>query len=267
MILIGITVFACDTRAQTFNSGSSGILGDVVVTGTNEWQMPDNGEFHLNSLVIQNNALLTFSKPTNGLNPPVYLLARSNITIQGRISVDGQAAQLGGILSQGGPGGFAGGSVGYANTGKFPGDGYGPGRGVVGSISPGGAFGTSNGTISALSPTYGNFSLLPLIGGSGGAGCSGTPNGASGGGGGGAILLASDTRVDFSGGTISARGGSNSTLFCSSGGGSGGAIRIVAPSVTGFGTLDASGGGSSSSSSYSGGDGRVRRYWRSSSLF
>jgi hypothetical protein len=254
----------CRAPAQVFNCGSTGALGDVVITTNTEWAMPDNGQFHLNSLIVTNNATLTFLKPTSGLNPPVYLLSRGNVVISGRISVDGQPGQLGGAVSPGGPGGFAGGSSGYIfGNPTNGGDGYGPGRGRFLFANGPGSFGTSNISSSAAGPTYGSLPLLPLIGGSGGAGCSSSP-GSSGGGGGGAILIASDSSVTinaFSGasnGIISARGGSNSSLSCPSGGGSGGAIRIVAPVIIGSGVVDVSGGGLSGSSQYSGGNGRVR---------
>jgi hypothetical protein len=98
---------------------------------------------------------------------------------------------------------------------------------------------------------------MPLTGGSGGGGLNGrmfstgTPCGSTsgGGGGGGAILLASDTRVVVAG-TVRAWGGSGATNLNH---GSGGAIRIVAPAVTGTGTLDVV-----SWSPTTGGNGRIR---------
>src|ERR1041384_2154311 len=177
-ILIASMVFGlvCRAPAQVFNCGSTGALGDVVITTNPEWAMPDNGQFHLNSLIVTNNATLTFLKPTSGLNPPVYLLSRGNVVISGRISVDGQPGQLGGAVSPGGPGGFAGGSSGYIfGNPTNGGDGYGPGRGRFLFANGPGSFGTSNISSSAAGPTYGSLPLLPLIGGSGGAGCSSSP--------------------------------------------------------------------------------------------
>jgi hypothetical protein len=76
-----------------------------------------------------------------------------------------------------------------------------------------------------------------MVGGSGGGGTTGTP-GYGGGGGGGAILVASDVSIQF--GSTSAEikaqgGGSLNSLYVN--GGSGGAIRLVAPVVSGNGTL------------------------------
>lgn len=84
---------------------------------------------------------------------------------------------------------------------------------------------------------YGNALVIPLIGGSGGAG---TTNGLGGGGGGGAILIASDVSITGSGGTINASGGGGAG---NPNAGSGGAVRLVAPLVTGTLTLNVPGPG------------------------
>jgi hypothetical protein len=99
---------------------------------------------------------------------------------------------------------------------------------------------------------YGSPLLIPLVGGSGGGGTIGTP-GSGGGGGGGAILIASSTEIEIAaGGLIDATGGSATGGAWNSG--SGGAIRLVAPKVSGTGSLDVRGGGSSGGA----GDGRMR---------
>jgi len=84
---------------------------------------------------------------------------------------------------------------------------------------------------------YGSPLLVPMLGGAGGGGSAGSP-GLGGGGGGGAILIASSTRIGITG-TIAAVGGGQSG---SNGHGSGGAIRLLAPVVSGTGTLNVSGG-------------------------
>ncbi len=76
-------IFIGSASGQEFHSGSTGERGDVIVSTDTVWDIPDNGQFHFNSLVVQSGARLTFRKPTNGLNPPVYFLALSNITING----------------------------------------------------------------------------------------------------------------------------------------------------------------------------------------
>jgi len=89
---------------------------------------------------------------------------------------------------------------------------------------------------------------VPLVGGSGGGGTTGSP-GTGGGGGGGAILIASSTRIDVSG-AIRANAGRGQLVgdnfYCGTGvgdlnPGSGGAIRLVAPVVSGSGSLRATG--------------------------
>lgn len=84
---------------------------------------------------------------------------------------------------------------------------------------------------------YGSALLIPVLGGSGGGGGAGTP-GHGGGGGGGAILIASNTRIHLAG-RINAIGAGGSGLAYN--GGSGGAVRLVAPVVSGTGTVDVTG--------------------------
>src|SRR5262249_11655888 len=159
-------------RGQVFNSGSSGALGNVVFSSNTVWDIPSNGQFHVNTLLVEAGVTLSFRKPTNGLNLPVYILARSNVTIHGTISVDGQNGGPAVSVSEGGPGGFNGGGPGIP-PGFFAGAGQGPGRGLPGQ-------GASYGTVGAGGvPVYGNLLLFPLVGGSGGGGSDGNP-GASG---------------------------------------------------------------------------------------
>ena len=106
-------------------------------------------------------------------------------------------------------GGFYGGAPGQ--------NGVGPGGGVTATLG-------ANGT------WVGPLDLVPIIGGSGGAGC-----GFDGGGGGGAIVIASS-------GSISVPGGINtigSSSACIPGSGSDGAIRLVANSIIVSGSLNA----------------------------
>lgn len=105
----------------------------------------------------------------------------------------------------------------------------------------GAIYGSTASGITSLA--YGNPSLIPLVGGSGG---SGSPNGAVGGGGagGGAILIATRGTLNISG-TITARGGTgwpaHDWRVSSSGGGSGGAIRLIATELAGAGVVSALG--------------------------
>src|SRR6185503_12286604 len=212
--------------AANFDSGSTGADGLLNVTSNMTLSVPTNGIFNLATITIASGATLSFSN--NALNTPVYLLATSDVLITGAISVSGNSPQgfQGGF---GGPGGFRGGNGGFAlNT--TAGDGFGPGAGQGSGAR--GVFGTN----------YANALLVPIIGGSGGAGVNGSP-GRGGAGGGGAILIASNTKITVNG-IVYARGG-NAADDCDTGNygaGSGGAIRVVAPIINGSGELDTLGG-------------------------
>ena len=253
---IPITSFAFDT-------GSDGSYGPITMSNTasmpltNTLVLPANGIFNCTSINVGTNCVLNFIP--NSLNTPVYLLAQTNIVINGTIDISGQSGTTNGSFSTvPGPGGFAGGAGGTPSASIPAGSGQGPGGGSsTGSGPAGGAFGSAGFNNSA---TYGNLLLAPLIGGSGGRGYPGSGSsypGASGGAGGGAVMLASSTSVTISG-VILARGGSGVNLYTAaeyySGGGSGGSVRIVAPAVSLTGDINVSGG---TNSSY-GGNGRVR---------
>jgi hypothetical protein len=242
---LGATL-ANSVLAQPFDAGSTGADGPLNITSNTVLALPTNGIFHFTTIHVAAGTTLTFTR--NSLNTPVHLLAVSNVTINGTIDVSGQFGNstAGG---RGGPGGFDGGMPGLdANT--PPGAGYGPGAGRGGaqccgisSAGAGGYSGAGGQTTTNKGAAYGSPLLMPLAGGSGGGGYAGNP-GVGGGGGGGAILIASSTRIDINNpGRVLANG---------SGGcyndGSGGAIRLLAPLVTGNGTLNAfpgcNGGGS-----------------------
>lgn len=173
----GLLALAAPARAQTveFDSGSTGALGDVVITNDTTIVLPADGVLHYQSFTVKNGAAVRFIK--NAHNTPVYLLSQGDVVIEGRIFVPGtgSAGQFGPGL--GGPGGFDGGGRGAGTM--PPGDGQGPGGGRAGlesgptsanSAGPG-AFlqiwgaGTTN-----YGAVYGNAALIPLIGGSGGGG-------------------------------------------------------------------------------------------------
>lgn len=235
---IGLHLLPQTAKAQAFSSGSTGADGDLIVTNNLTLNLPPDGIFHFNTITVETGRTLTFNR--NPLNTPVYLLARSNVTINGRIDVSGKSSTGNYRGGEGGPGGYDGGEGGLVSgTNVYPGgSGKGPGGGLRGSGStfgyaayrrvptePGRRHGTN----------YGNPLLLPLVGGSGGGGIDGNVSG-GGGGGGGAILIASDTVIRINaGGDILNRGGGT--------GGSGGAIRLVSPRVYGNGNLYVEGSG------------------------
>jgi hypothetical protein len=252
--------------AQAFDAGSDGSYGAISFSNnspiplTNTLVMPADGIFRCTAITIGTNCHVNFTP--NALNTPVYLLAQSDIVINGIIDVSGSDGQTNGSYSLAGPGGFSGGNAGQ--NGLAPGYGQGPGSGHTAPSQWGysGSFGSLG---QSGSTNYGNLLLVPLVGGSGGGGSfysSSTIPGASGGAGGGAILLASSTSVNIAG-SIVARGGrsvviSGGSYF--SGGGSGGGVRIVAPTVSVVGFIDVSGGTNSYNGGYVGygGNGRVR---------
>lgn len=245
-------------NAQVFRSGSDESYGEIHITESTTLAIPPDGIFHATTITIEPSGHLEFEP--NELNTPVYLLATGDVFIEGTISVSGQNATAfaGGA---GGPGGYGGGHPGAEGT--LPGPGFGPGAGLpavdareTGSGSYGTRFRDERPTDGIV---YGGPLLVPMVGGSGGAGRSftSTPQGNNaswgGGGGGGAILIASDTRIEFSGfGGIRANGGIGIDGSNGRNGGSGGAIRLVAPAVIGPGSLSAAG------SSRGGGVGRIR---------
>jgi hypothetical protein len=209
-----------------------------------------NGTYNYTSVVISNNATVTFTPNVN--NTPVVWLVQSNCSISGTVNVAGNRG-LSDTPGQGGPGGFRGGNAGSSGT-----DGLGPGGGGFGIIHGGpgsyGSLGQTNGFSGpgAIGSLYGSIFVIPLQGGSGGGGSRDTSGG--GGGGGGALLIAASGTIQVSG-TIDARGGGGPNSY--GGGGSGGAVRLVALTITGNGKVYAKGGYDSTFCTR-GGDGRVR---------
>jgi hypothetical protein len=168
-----------------------------------------------------NNIHLSFIP--NASNSPVVWLIQSNAVINGWIDVSGKPGSNG-AGGAGGPGGFSGG-----RGGPFATSGQGPGGGQI------------NGGSASYATSYGNQFIVPLIGGSGGAG---NTNGAlGGGGGGGALLIAATGQIQFnSSGLILAQGGSGQAVggygwSVNAGTGSGGSVRLVASQLTGSGFI------------------------------
>ncbi len=247
--------------AQTFSSGSTGADGAFAPTATTTLALPPDGVFNFTTVTIP--AGVTVSFTPNSANTPVTILATGDVTVAGTLSVSGAngaaPSSSGPVVNAGGaggPGGFAGGNGGARGGTSAPSAGQGPGGGAAASVS------------AASSAAYGApisfVTLLPLFGGSGGGGGNGdagaTLAGGSGGGGGGALVIASSTKLVVTG-VIRANGGNGGTNTVSSctvmgGAGSGGAIRLVAPQVTGGGTIQATGG--TTVCTGTGGSGRIR---------
>lgn len=255
--------------AAQFSSGSDGSDGALDLTGTPPGVVdfdlvargidPEGDNiFHFTTITIPAGVTLKLSAATMP-NLPVQWLASGAVQIDGTLDLSGEDGHSNefsdpAVRSIPGAGGFAGG-VG-ARGPILPEDGLGPGKGLQ-SLR----FGFCGGhTIRGLGnsgpnggDTYGNRFLLPLLGGSGGGGSAGDfgggdiVSGFGGAAGGGGLLIASSTSIGING-NINADGGDGlgnwptDPKFTNGGAGSGGAIRLVAPSVSGTGTLTAKGG-------------------------
>lgn len=284
-IVLLMSGFYVQSPVFAFDSGSTGADGAFEPTTNTEVQLPEDGILNYTTVNIPAEVTVTFKKNTS--NTPVYILATGDVTIAGNINVNGMHANV--VSSgKGGPGGFDGGLGAY--PGSCGGTSPGPGGGQAategtseiiyyGAGGGGGGFGTAGGNGATYNAaystggvggeTYGNISLLPIIGGSGGGGgCGGTLGGGGAGGGGaggaGAILIASSGTIDITG-SITAKGGNggvSGTYSGKGGGGSGGAIKLMADVIKGNGTLSATGGSGTAASGWmnggNGGNGRIR---------
>jgi len=254
--LLAVWLLASPVTAQSFDAGSDGSDGALVVDTNTVLQVPDDGIFNFTTVQVDVGVVLGFT--ANALNTPVYILATGDVTIAGTVHVNaghGTAA----LAGLGGPGGFRGGIpnpvAGAGGPGLGPGGAAGRNTatcyfGNTGSYATTGTL-YSGGTAST---PYGGSLLIPLVGGSGAGGIQGY----GGGGGGGAILIASNTLVNVTG-SVQAQGGrtsNNNNGGANCAGGSGGAVRLVGTRVTGNGTVHADGSGYAPS--YRGGGGRVR---------
>lgn len=297
ILALSIALAPTSARGQ-FVSGSDGSDGnfnptsnvtiDLAQAVTAAWNTPSTQPgkgvydaqqwavvFKYGTINIPSGVTVTFSNHPCGA--PVVWLANGNVTVSGTVNLDG-ASGAGGTATSSyatpGPGGFAGGRR-RVNTLLTASNGFGPGGGILAQTAGGGGFGTGGGTGSwgagcgasdtgAGGSVYGNPNIIPLIGGSGGAGST-RGAGAGGGAGGGAILVACSGNIILnSTGAVSAKGGTGGNPW--GGGGSGGAIRLIANQISGSGVLRATGGagwsgylcGSYTASSGGGGKGRIR---------
>jgi len=212
--------------------------------------------FKYSSVTVATGATLTFKN--HSTRAPVVWLVSGNVTIDGAVRLDGQhgSSLSAPNHSEPGPGGFRGGHSNFASS-VTSGAGFGPGGGSI----PGHAsYGTAGG---AGIPTYGNPSLIPLIGGSGGGGHNSDSR--AGGAGGGAFLIACGATLRING-TLTANGGNAATFTVGSlaspantGAGSGGGLRIIADSLIGSGNISAVGGSVSTGGSSANGRIRIER--------
>ena len=280
--LIIAAVFATHTaRTQNFSSGSTGADGALdfsnLAPGTIVEFNPDSfnppldqdrdNVYHFTTINVP--AGVTVRLSARYLNGPVYWLATGAVQINGTLDLNGQDGQNSTILinsgsrfpSIPGAGGFEGG-FGAFNSSPQVGNGPGGGQLATRGDHDGGSAGHAGfshcGDVAAQ--PYGNAFLVPLVGGSGGAGAH---SGAGGGAGGGAILITSSVSIMVNGTimAIGGRGGNFSINTQTKGGaGSGGSIRLIAPTLSGTGTLNALGGHRpfGLSTEFCGSHGRVR---------
>ncbi|MEQ8820413.1 MAG: hypothetical protein RLY93_09210 [Sumerlaeia bacterium] len=224
--LLGATL----AGAQTFNCGSTGSDGALSFPASatpvthvfdpktfNPPLDPDgDGVYHFTTVNIPANVTVKIRAPEVGW-VPLHWLCTGNVTIAGKLDLDGEAGHPAGapiqehVPSIPGPGGFPG------------------GWGCVKSSGLDGAHGFGSGS--------GNVFCQPLRGGNGNRGDGPinygvtNDNGQGGGAGGGALLLASNTAITVTG-IVSARFGLGYQD------GTSGAIRLLAPTIGGDGRLD-----------------------------
>ena len=264
--------------AQPFTSGSTGSDSALNYTtaGTYNFDpvalgLNPAGDNIFNFTTINIAAGVTLTLQNNYLRgKPVVWLATGNVTIAGTLVLDGQSGVNISTTSYPGadwisqrvptipgPGGSPGGVGARPGVAAFPG--LGPGGAPVHTASNcsyggGGSFAVA-GSSTPAGPTYGNIQTVPLAGGSGGSGgCVASTvtatdaAGGTGGAGGGAIRIVSTTSISVTG-RISANGGNGGIGRdggTQGGGGSGGAVNLIAPTVSGNGTIYCGGAGGGS---------------------
>jgi hypothetical protein len=254
--------------AQTFSSGSDGsdgaltlgdFAGDILFDPRDSarWgrvlDADGDGVYNFTTITIGFGTRLRLRG--DKVNRPVHWLASGDVVIAGVIDLNGEHGvatndlSLRRVAAIPGSGGYAGGLGGRSTEPAVPSTpGEGPGGGSGGQANTANCpYGLD--AICGNSGVFtGNRYLIPLVGGAGGEGARWNDgNFYNGGAGGGAILIVSSTSIAINFGGIVADGGSNVATNVI-GAGSGGAIRLVAPVLSGAGTLSANGGASANPS-------------------
>ncbi|MCW5933778.1 MAG: hypothetical protein KIT45_05660 [Fimbriimonadia bacterium] len=229
------------------SDGSDGALNatsnttiDLRLATTGAWNTPGNGNgvydpdrwavvFKYSSVTL---TAATLNFINHRSNAPVVWLVQGDVIIENTtINLITYDQFMGFIIP--GPGGFRGGR-GLSNSSSPAGSaGFGPGGARYLGSEPGDAGYASPGSGAGGGIAYGNPQIVPLIGGSGGAGLSSThlPSGT----GGGAILIVAGGRIVLSTGSSIRAEGVN--LYSSVSYGSGGSVRLVADRLEGDGSI------------------------------
>ena len=267
IVLLGIALLLVQP-VFAFDSGSDGSDGafapdpndpnawviDLGLAATATWDTPSANPgmgvydpekwavvFKYTTIDVPEGVTVTFKNHPS--HAPVIWLAQGDVVIAGTVDLqgeDGLSFSYGASFAEPGPGGFQGGRRGYDTDALCASPGFGPGGANIGILCPygaGGGYATNGNNGSSCSEggsAYGNGYILPLIGGSGGSAGTSTTNSGGAGAGGGAIMIASDAQIAITG-TLNASGGVGARYY--GGGGSGGAIRLIAETITGYGSL------------------------------
>jgi len=284
LLLIALLLAGFASAQGTFLSGSNGNDGALdyskVASGTYNFDpatfgpqpLDPSGDNIFNFTTINIPAGTTVNLTSTLLrNKPVIWLSQGAVTIAGTLNLNGDSApnlESYGVdwidyrvPTLGGPGGFPGGVGARPGSPAFPGLGPGGAPVQTSPSCPSGGYGSfaSAGYGTPAGSTYGNIQLVPLIGGSGGSGgcvaASDTATdaaGGTGGGGGGAIRIVSSTSISVTGliSAVGGNGGQGRSGGAPGGGGAGGAIHLIAPTITGNGTLYAYGAGGATGYGY-----------------
>lgn len=278
-VALAVGLAAASGSGFAYTSPSTGADGAFAPTTSQAVQLPPSGVFNFTTVNIPSGVTITFIK--NATNTPVTILATGDVTIAGAIDVSATPPASSLDITgpgQGGPGGYNGGRggmpagvtsgwvAGYVGS-NVGGSGIGPGGGSPAQVyytptwvgwnlpsGGGGAYGSAPAAPGNYCPayggaTYGNTTLIPMIGGSGGGGGAGGVllPGSGGGGGGGGIVIASSGTISVTGSILANGGvpvstGTTDGRGTQGGAGSGGAIRLIATTVSGNGTISAAGG-------------------------
>ena len=228
-----------------FSSGGTGADGALALTASEcpseatevTLDVGATGIKNYTSVSIHANCLVKFT-PVGSGSAPVRWIVQGDVVIDGQLNLDGFPGGTGTTTTQsvggwGGPGGYDGGKGAVPGSSRVGFAGFGPGGGR------GGRGGT--GTGGSLRPMESNPADQPLAGGSGGGGggrSSDYNTSGSGGGGAGALMIASSGTITLSG-MLSLQGGAGGSATYPGGGGSGGTVHLIANTINGEGTVNA----------------------------